>query len=250
MAVSLSRNRVFARGSGPAPVRPLAAGDLTLRDRPATKTANRPPGAEGTARLNGLPDAELLDQVRRRDETALAALYDRYGGLVFTVALRVLGDRDLAEEAMQDAFLRCWRGIETYHPERGHAAAWLMGIARNRAVDLLRSRQHQARLRERTSLPEPDAPGEPQVGDAADVVVTGQAVAAALGALPPAQRRVVELAYYGGLTQVEIAQALGEPLGTVKTRTRSALERLREMLRPSFRPEAAAERDPGGRRDA
>jgi RNA polymerase sigma-70 factor (ECF subfamily) len=162
----------------------------------------------------------------------LAALYDRYGGLVFTVALRVLGDRDLAEEVMQDTFLRCWHGVETFRPERGHAAGWLMGIARNRAVDVLRSRQHQARLRERTTLPDGDEPGQPVVADAAEAIATGQAVAAALRALPPNQRHVLELAYFGGLTQVEIAQTLGEPLGTVKTRTRTALERLRAALRP------------------
>jgi RNA polymerase sigma-70 factor (ECF subfamily) len=192
-------------------------------------------------------DLELLERVRRRDEEALAALYDRYGGLVFTVALRVLGDRDLAEEVMQDTFLRCWTGVETYRPERGHAAGWLMGIARNRAVDVLRSRQHQARLRERIALPEPDAPGEPAVPDQTEQIVTGQTVAAALGTLPASQRRVVELAYYGGLTQVEIARTLGEPLGTVKTRTRAALERLRELLRPHLRAESSIHRHDGHR---
>jgi RNA polymerase sigma-70 factor (ECF subfamily) len=198
-------------------------------------------------RLASPSDRELLERVRRRDEAALAALYDRYGGLVFTVALRVLGDRDLAEEVMQDTFLRCWTGVETYRPERGHAAGWLMGIARNRAVDVLRSRQHQARLRERIALPEPDTPGEPEVPDQTDLIVTGQTVAAALGTLPAPQRRVVELAYYGGMTQVEIARTLGEPLGTVKTRTRAALERLREVLRPHLRPESSLHQRDGHR---
>jgi RNA polymerase sigma-70 factor (ECF subfamily) len=215
---------------------------------PAETNTDIPPGPGAPGWLNGLSDADLLDRIRRRDEAALAALYDRYGGLVFTVALRVLGDRDLAEEVMQDAFLGCWHGIETYRPERGHAAGWLMGIARNRAVDVLRSRQHQARLRERTTLPDADEPGQPEVGDAADLIATGQAVAAALRSLPPNQRDVVELAYYGGLTQVEIARMLGEPLGTVKTRTRTALRRLRELLRPYFSPDRA--NDPAPTDDA
>src|SRR5918999_28394 len=146
MALSLSRHGAFATGRGARPLCHPLAGSQALRDRPAGQTDKPAAGAKAVARLNGLPDADLLDLVRGRDEAALAALYDRYGGLVFTVALRVLGDRDLAEEVMQDAFLRCWRGVETYRPERGHAAGWLMGIARNRAVDVLRSRQHQARL--------------------------------------------------------------------------------------------------------
>ena len=239
MDISLARrDPLAARRDWATPRRPLVAGIGTgaraLSDLPHRQTehhSRRP----ALGPLGGLPDGDLLDRVRRREEAALAALYDRYGGLVFTVALRVLGDRDLAEEVMQDTFLRCWHGIETYRPERGHAAGWLMGIARNRAVDVLRSRQHQARLRERTSLPEPDAPGEPQTADETDLIATGQVVAAALRDLPPAQRHVVELAYYGGLTQVEIARTLGEPLGTVKTRTRTALERLRHALRPVFR---------------
>lgn len=245
------RDPLAARRGWSSPRRPLAAGtgigarelpDLPQGDRDRDRhqgrdreTAPQPSRAAPAEPLTGLPDLVLLEAVRRREEAALAALYDRYGGLVFTVALRILGDRDLAEEVMQDTFLRCWNGVETYRAERGHAAGWLMGIARNRAVDVLRGRQHQARLRERTSLPEPDAPGEPHVADETDLIATGQVVAAAVRALPAAQRHVVELAYYGGLTQVEIARTLGEPLGTVKTRTRTALERLRQALRPVFR---------------
>jgi RNA polymerase sigma-70 factor, ECF subfamily len=220
----------------PIEIAGLAPGrrDQALPDPLHRAAHDDPSGATPPGPLAGPTDLTLLDRVRARDEAALAALYDRYGGLVFTVALRVLGDRDLAEEVMQDTFLRCWNGVETYRPERGHAAGWLMGIARNRAVDVLRSRQHQARLRERTTLPDGDDPGQPVVGDAAEAIATGQAVAAALRTLPPNQRHVVELAYYGGMTQAEIAQTLGEPLGTVKTRTRTALERLRTALRPLF----------------
>lgn len=178
-----------------------------------------------------VPDTALLARVADRDEAALTALYGRYGGLIFTLALRIVGERPLAEEVMQDTFLRCWDRIETYHPTAGTPVAWLMGIARNRAIDLLRSRQHQARLREQGHLPDDQRP-PPDTRPSTDIVELRQIVAVALAELPPAERQVVELACYGGLTQVEIARQLGAPLGTIKTRTRAALERLRTLLRP------------------
>ena len=184
-------------------------------------------------------DSALLDALVRRDEAALATLYDRYGGLVYTLALRIVGDRDLAGEVLQDVFLRCWDHATAFRPERGHVAAWLLGIARNRAIDLLRSRQHQARLRERDRLPEPGTPEEPAEADVGDDVALRQAVSAALAALPAGQRQAITLAYYGGLTQAEIAHRLGEPLGTIKTRMRDGMERLRRLLRPVIAPEGA-----------
>jgi RNA polymerase sigma-70 factor, ECF subfamily len=181
-------------------------------------------------------DGELLQRIRARDEAALAALYDRYAGLVFTLAMRIVGERELAQEVMQDTFLRCWNGAETYQATRGNVASWLLGIARNRAIDLLRSRQHQARLRESTPLPDPDRGGDVAgEHDTGELVATRQTIVTALGALPAAQRRVIELAYYGGLSQSEIARQLGEPLGTVKSRTRSAMDHLRNLLRPPDR---------------
>jgi RNA polymerase sigma-70 factor (ECF subfamily) len=188
-----------------------------------------------SAWVQEISDDELLRRMGQRDEAALATLYDRYGGLVFTVSLRIVGDRELAQEVMQDAFLRCWDASASFDPNRGPAGGWLLRIARNRAIDLLRSRQHQARLRESTSLPEPGEPGAIGEADATEAIVTRHAVTAALAALPPPQRRVVELAFYGGLSQTEIAALLGEPLGTVKSRTRAAMERLRTTLRPHFR---------------
>jgi RNA polymerase sigma-70 factor (ECF subfamily) len=192
------------------------------------------------------PDSELLARVRRADETALAALYDRYAGLVVTVALRVVGDREVAEEILQDTFLRCWNGAETYQPSRGHVAGWLMGIARNRAIDVLRSRQHKARQRERIALPDADDPHQPGNPDETESVVLRHTVATALATLPLNQRQVIELAYYGGLSQTEIAQRLGEPLGTVKSRTRTAMDRLRVLLGPHVRPDTydSAQRGP------
>src|SRR5215471_315001 len=97
----------------------------------------------------GPADIDLLRQVQLGDESGLEGLYARYGGLIFTLALRIVGDSELAREVLQDTFLRCWDGRETFDPARGRVPWWLMGIARNRAIDLLRSRPHQARLRER-----------------------------------------------------------------------------------------------------
>jgi len=178
------------------------------------------------------PDAALLSGVQAGDEDALASLYDRYGGLVFTLALRVVGDRDLAQEVLQDTFLRCWRGSATYRPERGGVAGWLMGIARNRAIDLLRSGQHQSRLREQQPLPAPYEEGHPRSADPTELVALRHTMSIALASLSSAQRQAVELAYYGGLTQAEIALSLGQPLGTVKTRIRDAMARLRSALQP------------------
>lgn len=174
------------------------------------------------------PDAQLLRQMQAGDEAALEALYKRYAGLVFTLALRIVGDPELAREVLQDAFLRCWDGRETYDPGRGRVPWWLMGIARNRAIDLLRSRSHQARLREQQPLSSA-APASGSL-DAADATALRRAVASALESLSAVQRQAIELAYYGGLTQAEIAQQLDEPLGTVKSRTREAMERLRVSL--------------------
>src|SRR5262245_31681491 len=97
-------------------------------------------------------DVELLRRIRLGDESALETLYARYGGIVFTLALRIVGDPELAREVLQDTFLRSWEGRETYDPGRGRVPWWLMGIARNRAIDVLRSRPHQARLREQERL--------------------------------------------------------------------------------------------------
>jgi len=177
-------------------------------------------------------DPELLRRMQRGDESALETLYARYGGLVYALALRIVGDRELAREVLQDTFLRSWGGSEAYDPGRGRVPWWLMGIARNRAVDLLRSRPHQARLREGTPLPAAPPASESGRPDTADAVVLRQAVVTALQGLSPVQRQAIELAYYGGLTQAEIARALGEPLGTVKSRTREAMERLRGLLWP------------------
>ena len=177
-------------------------------------------------------DSELVRQMQVGEESALEGLYARYGGLIFTLARRIVGDPELAREVLQDTFLRCWGGREAYDPARGRVPGWLMGIARNRAIDLLRSRPHQARLREQ----EPIAGLASEPRDPTDCLTLRRAVAGALQELPIGQRQAIELAYYGGHTQVEIARELGEPLGTIKSRTREALERLRAILWPLIEP--------------
>ncbi len=191
--------------------------------------------ADAALAVTRLSDGELLRRMRTGDDAALGVLYDRYAGLIVTVALRVVGERAVAEEILQDTFLRAWNAADTFQPSRGQVSGWLIGIARNRSIDVLRSRMHHARQRERDPLPEHAEGAAWGVPDQTDEIATRQVVSAAMQSLPIAQRRVLELAYWGGMSQTEIARELGEPLGTVKSRARSGMEQLRRALRPHFR---------------
>ena len=171
-------------------------------------------------------DEALAERIGRRDVEALEALYDRHGRALFSLAVKMLDDHQAAEEIVQETFLKLWQRPETYVPQRGRLLPWLLGVAHHRAVDRLRRR----RLEQRHST-EPavfDVPASRS--DPFDEVfdgLRGEAVARALRTLPEAQRRAVELAFLRGLTHVEIADALGEPLGTIKTRLRLAMQKLR-----------------------
>src|SRR5262245_26041680 len=194
----------------------------------------------GTAAAGDIPaDPDLVRRMRQGDESALEMQYARYGGLVYRLAMRIVGDPEVAREVLQDTFLRCWDGRATYDPLRGRVAGWLMGIARNGAVDLLRSRPHQARMRERERLGIEVPAAEKHT---AEVFGLRLDVMNALGALPTAQRAAIELAYYSGMTQTEIARVLDEPLGTVKSRTREALDRLRGLLAPAMERDVEADK--------
>jgi RNA polymerase sigma-70 factor (ECF subfamily) len=182
--------------------------------------------------LDATSDETLLQGARQRDETALLGLYDRYGGLVYTLARRIVGERDLAEEVTQDVFLRCWQGLEEHDAARGTLPVWLLGIARSRAFEVLRGRQGQTGRRDGEPLPESGerAAHRPEAPVHADDTALGREVGEALAELSEPQRAAVELAYYGGLTQTEVADRLGEPLGAVKTRIRDGVRRLRRLL--------------------
>jgi RNA polymerase sigma-70 factor (ECF subfamily) len=171
----------------------------------------------------------LLRQMVSGDGEAFRRFYDRYASLVYTFAFRLLGSRSDAEDLLQEVFLQVWRQAQSYSPERGSPEAWLITMTRSRAIDKLRS------LRRRDISPlSPDQPPRLEGGtpvepptQASEARLTVQGV---LTKLPEAQRTVLELAYFDGLTQSEIAARLGEPLGTVKTRIRAGLERLRGFL--------------------
>ncbi len=170
-------------------------------------------------------DAQLLARVGERDREAFEILYGRYVRPVFGLALRRLGDRGHAEDAVQEAFAAIWRSASTYRPERGAAGGWLYTVARNAIVDRLR-RNGPAFDAELPEL----ASAEPGPGQRAEDSDVAWRVHRALEELQPREREVIELAYWSGMSQSEVAQYLHLPLGTVKTRTRSALARLASML--------------------
>jgi RNA polymerase sigma-70 factor, ECF subfamily len=173
-------------------------------------------------------DEELIRRVLRRDEPALGTIYDRYGRLVYTIALRITGDREAAEEVTQDVFQAVWQGASSFQLS-GSFPAWLTGIARHRAIDLTRSRRYRTRTRE--EVLDPGFAGATTTSDSAvDALALRTVVRTALAELPPTQRQAIELAYYAGLTHVEIAGRLGEPVGTIKSRMRLGLTRLRDLL--------------------
>ena len=160
------------------------------------------------------PDEELIARVRWREEPALATIYYRYSRLIYTIALRIVGDRELAEEVVQDVFQAVWQSAGSFRPT-GNFSAWLIGIARHRAIDATRSRPHRARAREELLDDERMAGHGGASAGEADVLMLRAVVRAALAELPASQRQAIELGYYGGLTQTEIAAQLGEPIGTV-----------------------------------
>lgn len=169
-------------------------------------------------------DGALLVRIATGDRSAFDELYRRYVRSMFGLALRRLGDRGRAEDAVQETFAAVWRSARSYRPERGPAAPWLYAVARNAITD---------RLRARTETPGelPDrATDEPGPSDRAETAYVAWHVHRALEELPQREREVVELAYWSGLSQSEVADFLGIPLGTVKTRTRSALMRLADVL--------------------
>jgi RNA polymerase sigma-70 factor (ECF subfamily) len=172
-------------------------------------------------------DVELAERLQRRDPRALAELYDRYGRLAYSLIVRVVRDGALAEDLVQETFLRVWNRAQGFDAQRGAIGPWLLAVARNRAIDYLRSAG--GRERNALELEEVDHPSL-YTDMERDILATDKArmIRAALEKLAPNQREVIELAYFEGLTQTEMAERMGQPLGTVKTWVRTALKNLRE----------------------
>jgi RNA polymerase sigma-70 factor (ECF subfamily) len=181
-----------------------------------------------------LSDEEVLAAVADRDPDAIAVLFDRYGGLAYSLAVRMLADPGAAEDVVQEAFLSVWRQAGRFDLAKGTARGWLMSIVRNRAVDRIRRRRSRGGGHDR-GLDDINAEESwlPDVWAEVSVSLDRETITAALAELPESQRQVIDLAYYGGLTHVEIAQRLEVPLGTVKGRIRIGLKRLRDQLKDS-----------------
>jgi len=178
-------------------------------------------------------DASLIEQIARAKKDALSELYDRYNRLVFSVAYAILGDRALAEEVTLDVFVRVWQRAKTYQPERAKVSTWLVAITRHHAIDILRRKKSHPEGNslawDTASLQNGFALHNP-VEDT-ELVLQQERVREALAQLPAEQRQALELAYFKGYSHTQIADVLKQPLGTVKTRIRLAMQKLRQLLK-------------------
>lgn len=192
------------------------------------------------ATVSPLPaDRDLITRAGGGEEAAIAELYDRYGSVLYAVAYRVVGGRADAEDVVVEAFAQAWRDATRFEASRGSVVAWLIMIARSRALDVVRARGRRDRITASAAVAEPESPPamgawRPQPGEALDHAERREQVSRAMAALSPPQREAIELAYFEGLSQSEIAERLREPLGTVKTRVRLGMQKLRESLRPYY----------------
>ncbi|HYL16004.1 MAG TPA: sigma-70 family RNA polymerase sigma factor [Terriglobales bacterium] len=172
------------------------------------------------------PDATLVSAIRSGDEQAMAQLYERYSSIVYSVALRVLGETGAAEDILQEVFMQLWRNPDAFDATRGSLPGWLAVITRNRAIDSLRKRRPETDISDVVVSVEPDLAGSAELNRALEKI------RGALGGMPPPQRSALEMAFFEGLTHTEIADKTGEPLGTIKTRIRAGLLTLRKAFCP------------------
>lgn len=188
------------------------------------------PCSEST--LSNLSDQDLIERVIARDHEAMAALYDRYSRAVYSLALHVVHEQRAAEDVVQDAFLTFWQRPQSYIPERGAFGPWILRVARNRAIDLLRrgSREHIKDDDRGYTFEQQIVDPEPEPSDLIWNRTVAARVREALTELTGPQRQVIELAYFRGMTQSQIAAYLDTPLGTIKTRVRTALSRLARIM--------------------
>ena len=169
-------------------------------------------------------DLAIVTGLKTGDQGALAELYDRYSSVVYSVALRVLGETGSAEDVMQEVFLQLWRNPGAFDASRGSLASWLAVITRNRAIDSLRKRRPETDIEDVVLSVEPDMTGDVERGRVAEKV------RGVLGSMATAQRTALEMAYWQGMSHSEIAEKTGEPLGTIKTRIRAGLMALRKAF--------------------
>lgn len=187
---------------------------------PATRSSR-----EGESRNDPrAEDALLLKRIHEKDQAAMTAIFDRYAGMAYSVAFRVLKDPAQTEDVIQDLFFWLWQNPDSFAPGRGSLAAWLAVVVRNRAIDVLRKRRFC------DSVEEVVLPADTNVASDVELRSTVERVRRVLRGLPPEQRSSVEMAFFEGLTHSEIAEQTGDPLGTVKTRIRSALMSIRKAL--------------------
>jgi RNA polymerase sigma-70 factor (ECF subfamily) len=188
------------------------------------RSLDRAPEKSGVAGVAPAVDAHLLEQVRAGDHQAMTEIFDKYGRMVYSVALRVLQDPGHAEDVMQEVFLKVWREPQSFLEGRGSLGAWLAVMARNRAIDALRRRKPTDAVDDVVLVAKTNLASEIERNSMIEKV------RGVLKGLPPEQQRSMELAYFEGLSHSEIAAKTGDPLGTVKTRIRSALISLREAM--------------------
>jgi RNA polymerase sigma-70 factor (ECF subfamily) len=213
----------------------MGNGDVDEEQLPVQLSSPHPaPSAAWTTSPGDCHDTELLGRIMAGDSAALELLYDRYAAAVMGLAFKMLGDRTLAEEVTQETFWRVWRSAETFQSRQGKFTSWLFGITRNLCIDSWRRRQVRPQPVADPAAVEPDPGQLPDAGldvaESAWTAIKHKQVRAALAALPPTQRQVIELAYFWGMTRQEIADQTNVPLGTVHTRARLALQKLREAL--------------------
>jgi RNA polymerase sigma-70 factor (ECF subfamily) len=198
-----------------------------------------PPPACNTKRLESMLDrerseesqAELLRRIAVQDREALAHFYDQTAGVLFSTAVRILGDALEAEEAVQDVFVQIWNKAATFELALGAPLHWALGITRNRCIDRLRARKRRSHLLLELAEEGSNDPAMPEAQTAGMLSAEeSAAVRSAVGGLPAEQRQSIEMAFFGGMTHQEIAEALGEPLGTIKARIRRGMLKLRESL--------------------
>ena len=175
-----------------------------------------------------MDDLGLINRIKQRDQDAMVVLHSRYVDLLYSIVYRVLDDAASAEEAVQDAFMKAWQNASQFDGGRGPLIAWLIGIARNVAIDKLRQRGRQVPIAEDNLLEDSDERGAFNLPDDWQDRERANGLQFAVRALPAEQRQVIELSYYGGMSQSDIAEQLSLPLGTVKTRMRLGMQKLRD----------------------